>query len=151
MDFTLKITIFCRILFLILVLEPIVALPWLTRRDMTWGDSPGQALIDIGEAGLGALNQLWNQLTIPSTETVYPTEQSPSKPETPNPPEWLTPPLFEPNMMKKCSTSTDPIVGAPDDQLPGEGDIPTPNPNGLTLVPDEEYKGVFVQQNTKTG
>ena len=149
MDLTLRITIFCRILFLILILEPIVALPWLTRRDMTWDGSPGQLLIDTGAAGLGALNQFWNQLTIPSTETVYPPEQRQSEPETPNTPEWLTPPLFEPNMRKQCSASTQSIIGPPDNELPGEENVPTPN--GLTLVPDEEYKGLYVKQNTKTG
>lgn len=145
MGLTLRISLFCRILFLVLVLEPIVALPWFTRRDTTWGDSPGQALIDIG---LGALNQLWNQLTIPSTEPVYPPEQIQSEPETPNTPDWLAPPLFEPNMMKKCSAFNH-HIGASDDQLSEEGDTPTPN--GDIIVPDEGYKGLYVQQDIKTG
>lgn len=138
----------CRILFLVLALEPIFALPWLNPRDLTWDDSPWQSLIDIGEVGLGALNQLWNQLTIPSTETVYPPKQTKFEPETPNTPEWSNPHLFEPNMMKKCSASSHPI-GAPDDQSPEEGDLRTPS--GLPIVPDEGYKGLFVQQNTKSG
>lgn len=148
MGLILRMSLFCQILFLVLVLEPIVALPWLTRRDMTWGDSPGQALIDIGGFGLGALNQLRNQLTIPSTEPVYPPEQKQSEPETPNTPEWLAPPLFEPNMMKECSASTH-HIGASDDQFSEEGNIPTPN--GVIINPDEGYKGFFVQQNIKTG
>lgn len=141
-------TIFYRFLFLLLVLEPIVALPSLTRRDTTWDDSPGQAIIDIGAAGFGTLNQFWNQLIMPPTETRYSPDPSLSQPETPNTPEWSTPPVFEPNMMKKCSASTSPI-GAPDDQLPGEVDIPTPN--GLIPDPDVEYVGDYVQQNVKTG
>lgn len=148
MGLALRISLLCRILFLVLVLEPIVALPWLTRRDMTWDDSPGQALIEMGEFGLGVLNQLWNQLTIPSTEAVYPPEQKQSEPETPNTPEWLAPPLFEPKIMKECPAPTH-HIGAPDDQLPGKGDIPTPN--GVIIVPDEGYRGFLVQQNIKTG
>lgn len=148
MGLTLRMSLFFQILFLVLVLKPIVALPWLNIRDMTWDVSPGQALIDIGGFGLGALNQLWNQLTVPSTETVYPPEQEQSEPETPNTPEWLAPPLFEPNTRKECSASTH-HIGASDDQFSEEGDIPTPN--GLILVPVEGYMGLFVQQNIKTG
>lgn len=80
MAFTLAV-IFYRFLFLLLVLESVVALPWLTRRDMTWGNSPGQAIIDIGAAGFGALNQFWNQFILPSTETKYP----PQTQANPNP------------------------------------------------------------------
>lgn len=148
MGLTLRMSLFFQILFLVLVLEPIVALPWLTRRDITWDDSPGQALIDIGVFGLGALNQLWNQWTIPSTETVYPPDQKHSEPGTPNTPEWLAPPLFEPNTMKKCPASTHP-TGASDGQPSEEGDIPTPN--GDILVPVEGYMGIWVQQNIETG
>lgn len=158
MDLTPRMKLFCRILFLVLVLEPIVALPWLTRRGMTWNlDSPGQALIDFGGFGLGALNQLWNQLTIPSTETEtldFPEQQNqPDEPESPNTPEWLAPPLLEPNMMKECSasTSTHHIIGASDDQVSEEGNIPTPMSGDILVVPDEGYKGLFVQQNIKTG
>lgn len=147
MAFTLAI-IFYRFLFLLLVLEPAIALPWLTSRDMTWGDSPGQAIIDIGAAGFGALNQFWNQFTLPSTQTTYPPDPSQPQPETPNTPEWSTPPLFDPNLMKKCFAYTQPI-GAPDDQLPREGDILTPN--GLIPIPEKEYEGLYVQQSTKTG
>lgn len=50
--------------------------------------------------------------------------------------------------MKKCSPYTQP-TGAPDDQLPGEGDILTPNE--LTPIPEKEYEGLYVQQSTKTG
>lgn len=142
--------IFYRFLFLLLVLEPVIALPWLTSRDMTWGDSPGQAIIDFGAAGFGAWNQFWNQFTLPSTETTLPPDPDPGQPqpEAPNTPEWSTPPLFDPNLMKKCSADTQPI-GAPDDQLPGEGDILTPSE--LTPIPEKEYEGLYVQQSTKTG
>lgn len=150
MAFTLRILIFYRFFLLVVVLEPIVALPWLTRRDMTWGDSPGQAAIDVGAAGLGALSQFWNQLIIPSSETEYPPDQIQSQPETPNTPEWSTPPLLEPNTMEKCSASTNPI-GAPDDQLPEEGDILTPDGPIPGPSPNEEYVGDYVQQNIKTG
>lgn len=146
---------FCRILFLVLVLDLIVALPWLTRRDMTWDDlSPGQTLIDIGGLGLGALNQLWNQFTIPSTTDILnlPEQKQQSEPESPkNTPEWLTPPLLEPNLMKECSASTAHQIEASDDQHSEEGIIiPTPN-GGDIIVPDEGYKGLLVQQNIKTG
>lgn len=138
MEFTLSI-IFYRFLILLLVLEPIIALPWHSRRDMTWGDSPGQAIINMGAAGFGALNQLWNLLTLPSTETEYTPNPNPSQPqpEAPNTPQWSTPPSFESDPMKICSAVTQPI-GAPDNQLPGEGDA-------------DEYGGPYVQQNTKTG
>lgn len=148
MAFTLRILIFYRFFFLVLILEPIVALPSLTRRDLTWGDSPGQATIDAGAAGLGALNQFWNQLIIPSPETEFPPDDIQSQPETPITPEWSTPPLFEPNMMKECSASTHP-VGATSDQLPGEGDIL--NPDVPISGPNEDYVGDYVQQNIKTG
>lgn len=150
---------FCRILLLVLVLDPtiVAGLPWgLTRRDMTWDDlSPGQALIDIGGLGLGALNQLWNQFTIPSTSTEIldpPEQNQQSEPESPkNTPEWLTPPLFEPNLMKECSASNTHHIGASDDQVSEEGNI-IPTPNGDIIVPDDEgYKGLLVQQNIKTG
>lgn len=144
----LRMSLFFQISFLVLVLEPIVALPWLTRRDMTWDDSPGQALTDFGGFGLGALNQLWNQWTIPSTENVYPPDQKQSEPETPNTPEWLAPPLFEPHTMKECPASTH-HIGASDDQLSEEGDISIPN--GGILVPVEGYMGIWVQQNIETG
>lgn len=153
MVFTLAV-IFYRFLFLLLVLEPvIIALPWLSRRDMTWGDSPGQTIIDIGAAGFGALNQLWDQFTtLPPAETKdLPDPSQPLLlPEAPNTPEWLTPPFFDPNLMKKCSAYSQPI-GAPDDQLPGEGGILTLNEE-LTMIPEkEEYEGIYVQQSTKTG
>lgn len=143
--------IFYRFLSLLLLLEPtVVALPWLTRRDMTWGDSPGQAIIDIGAAGFGALNQFWNQFIIPSEETEYSPDPIQSQSETPNAPEWTTPPFIEPSNMKKCSaSSTHPPIGAPDDQLPGEENIPTPDE--LIPDPDGEYVGNYVQQNIKTG
>lgn len=144
MAFTLVI-IFYRFLFLLLVLEPIIALPWLNRRDMTWGYSPGQAIIDIGAASFGALNQFWNQLTLPSTETGHPPDPHP---DAPNTPEWSTPPSFELNLMEKCPAFTQSIVSF-DDQLPGEGDILTPNE--LTPISNSGYGGLYVQQNTKTG
>lgn len=144
MAFTLGILIFYRFYFLVSILEPIVALPWLTRRDTTWDDSPGQAIIDGGAAGFGALNQFWNQLITPSTETENPPDQIQSQPETSNTPEWSTPPIFGPNMMKQCSASTQP-VGAPDDTLLGGGDI---------LSPDKPIPGpvrAYVEQDIKTG
>ena len=153
MAFTLAV-IFYRFLFLLLVLESVIALPWLsTRRDMTWRDSPGQAIVDFGAAGFGALNQLWNQFTIPSTETKYLPDPDPNQPppipESPNTPEWSTPPLFDPNPMKKCSVHTQPIESF-DNHLLGEaGGIGTLDE--LTPIPDEEYEGVYVQQSTKTG
>lgn len=140
--------IFYRFLFLLLVLEPIIALPWLTRRDMTWSDSPGQAIIDMGAA---ALNGLSNQLTLPTTETEYPPDPSQPQPEAPNTPEWSTPPLFEPNPLKRCSAVTQ-FIGAPDDQLyqlPGEGDILTPNE--LAPISEKKYEDLYVPQNAKTG
>lgn len=149
MAFTLAV-IFYRVMFLLLVLESVIALPSLTRRDMTWGDSPGQAIIDIGAAGFGALNQFWNQFTLPSTETKYlPDPSQPPIPEAPNTPEWSTPPLFDPNLMKKCSSAYTQPIGALDNQLPGEGGIL--NLNELTPIPEKEYEGLYVQQSTKTG
>lgn len=144
MAFTLGILIFYRFLFLVLILESIAALPWLTRRDMTWGDSPWQGIIDGGAAGLGALDQFWNQLIIPSTETGNPPDQIQSQPETTNTPEWLTPPILGPNMMGLCPASTHP-VGAPDDHPWGGGNILTPD--GPILGPNGEY----VQQDINTG
>lgn len=144
MAFTLGILIFYRFYFLVSILETIVALPWLTRRDMTWGDSPGQSIIDGGAAGFGALNQFWNQLIIPSTETENPPDQIQSQPETSNTPEWSTPPIFGPNVMKQCSASTHP-VGAPDDPLWGGQDILTP------YGPIKGPNGEYVQQDVITG
>lgn len=149
MSFTLAV-IFYRFLFLFLFVESVIALPSLSRRDTTWGDSPGQDIIDMGAAASGALNQLWNQFTLPSTETKdLPDPSQPPLSEAPNIPEWSTPPLFDPNLMKRCSAYTQPI-GAPDDQLPGEGGIPTLS-NELALIPEKEYEGIYVQQSTKTG
>lgn len=152
--------IFYRFVFLLLVLESVIALPWLsTRRDTTWGSSPGQAFIDFGAAGFGALNQLWNQFTQPSTETNYLPDpdpdpnQPPPLPEAPNTsgPEWLTPPLFDPNPMKKCSAYTQPIRNL-DNQLLDEGGTGIASLNELNLmIPEKEYEGVYVQQSTKTG
>lgn len=85
-----------------------------------------------------------DQLKLPSTETGSPPDQRQSQPETPIKPEQLTPPLFQSNMMSKCSAPTHPI-GAPDDQPQGRGDIQTPNQ--LTSGPDEDYEGEYVQQN----
>ena len=148
MAFTLGILIFYRFFVFVSILETIVAWPWLTRREMSWDDSPGQAIIDGGAAGFGALNQLWNQLIIPSMENEKPPDQIQSEPETSNPPEWSTPHIFGPNMMEQCSTSTD-SVWASDANLPGEGDILTPD--GSNSGTNEEYVGAYVQQNIKTG
>lgn len=145
---TIGILIFYRFFLLVSILEPIVAWPWLTRREMTWDDSAGQAIIDGGAAGFGALNQLWNQLIIPSTENEKPPDQIESQPATSNTPEWSTPPLLGPNMMEECSASTD-SVGAPDTNLPGEGEILTPY--GSISGPNGEYVGAYVQQDIKTG
>lgn len=157
MAFTLDVMIFYRFLFLLLVLESVIALPWLsTRRDTTWGDSPGKTFIDLGAAGFGALNQLWNQFALPSTETETKYLPDPDLshplllPEAPNTsgPEWLTPPLFDPNPVKKCSSHIQPIETL-DNQLPAEGGIVSLNE--LTPIPEKEYEGVYVQQSTKTG
>lgn len=144
---TLGIIIFYRFLFLVTILEPIVALPWLTRRQMTWDYSPGQAIIDGGAAGLGALNDIWNELIEPSTENENLPDQIQSQPETSNTPELSTPPIFGPNMILQCSASTQ-SIGSADDQLPGNGDILTPD--GSIPDPNEEYTG-YIQQSSKTG
>lgn len=148
MAFALGILIFYRFFLLLSILEPIGAWPWITRREMTWDDSPGQAIIDGGAAGFGVLNQLWNQLILPSTENEKPPDQIRSQPETSNTPEWSNPPIFGPNMMEQCSASTH-SVGASDTDLPGEGDILTPD--GPIPGSDEEYVGDHVQQDIKTG
>lgn len=148
MAFTLGILIFYRFFVFVSILETIVAWPWLNRREMTWDDSPGRAIIDGGAAGFGALNQLWNQLIIPSMENEKPTDQIQSQPETSNTPEWSMPHISGPNMLKQCSTSTQ-SGGASDTNLPGEGDILTPDVS--VSGTNEVYVGAYVQQNIKTG
>lgn len=144
---TLGIISFYRFLILVSILEPIVAVPLFTRRGTTWDDSPGQAIIDGGAAGFGVLNDIWNDLIEPSTEKENLPNQIQSQPETSNTPELSSPPIFGPNMMGQCSASTQ-SLGSADDQLPGNGDILTPD--GSIPGPNEEYEG-YIQQSTKTG
>lgn len=101
--------IFFRFLFLILILEPIVASTWFTRRDMLWDDSPWlEDLLGVGGAGLGASYEILNESTDTQeqptvTQPTEPPESFPgeegSEPATPN----AVGPLLEPSGMKRCS------------------------------------------------
>lgn len=144
---TLGIIIFYRFLLLVTILEPLVALPWLTRRETTWDVTPGQAIIDGGAAAFGTLNDIWNELIETSTENENLPDQIQSQPETSNTPESSTPQIFGPNMMLECSAFTQ-SLGSADDQLPGNGDILIPE--WSFPGPNEEYTG-YIQQSSKTG
>lgn len=104
--------------FLALNLTPIIiASPaaFIHRRGLLWDDSGSQdGILGAGAAGLGALQQLWNQWTVPSNDPTLPsiTQQTGSlqdenldEPGTPNTPDPQMLPLYQPSTTDQCATS----------------------------------------------
>lgn len=75
-----------------------------TRRGLLWDDSDWQnGIVGAGAAGLGILNQFWNQLAVPDPTLRSLPDQEPSVPEPPNTPDPLLLPLYQPLGVEKCA------------------------------------------------
>lgn len=93
------------LVFLALFLYPAIAFPSaFTRRGLLWDDSAWQnGIVGAGAAGIGILNQLWNQLAVPDPTLRSLQEEEPSEPEPPNTPDPLLLPLHQPSGVEQCA------------------------------------------------
>lgn len=77
-----------------------------SRRGLLWDDSAWQdGIVGVGAAGIGILNQFWNQLTVPDPTLRSLQDQEPSGPEPPNTPDPLILPLYQPSGVEQCANS----------------------------------------------
>lgn len=95
------------LVFLVLFSNPTIAFPAaFTRRGLLWDDSAWQdGIVGVGAAGIGILNQLWNQLTVPDPKLRSLQDQEPSEPEPPNTPDPQILPLYQPSGVEQCANS----------------------------------------------
>lgn len=103
--------------FLTLTSTPSIASPasFIHRRDLLWDDPAWQDdILGAGAAGLGALQRLWSQWTVPNNDPTLPSttqqtdslqDENPPEPGTPNTPDPLMLPLYQPSSTEQCATS----------------------------------------------
>ncbi len=95
------------LLFLALFSNPTIAFPAaFARRGLFWDDSAWQdGIVGVGAAGIGILNQLWNQLTVPDPTLSSLSDQETPEPEPPHTPDPLILPLYQPSGLEQCANS----------------------------------------------
>lgn len=93
------------LVFLALFSHPAIAFPApFTRRGLLWDDSAWQdGIVGAGAAGIGILNQLWNQLAVPDPTLRSLQDEEPSEPEPPNTPDPQLLPLYQPSGVEQCA------------------------------------------------